>query len=131
MAAHDAARRGLMQIVVERFHGRRRRMHQHHALAQRRVPFFWQQGRSPHAGHIGCQCQRVGNDAALGIAGRRELRCLRHIFTEYQRALQGFPESGVAQHLLGACPIGCVFRIGYGEAADLPSRHGVAQPGKG
>ena len=95
------------------------------------MPVFRDERRAPLAGHVGGERQGVGNDAALGIAGGGELRGLRHILAQHQGALQGVPESGVAQSLFGAGAIGGVFRIGDGKAANLPLGQRVAQSGQG
>jgi hypothetical protein len=93
---------------------------QRHALAQRRMPAFRDEGKVAAGGDGRCQRQGIGDDAALGVAGGGELGRLGHVLAEHQFRRDRLPQAAVAQRFLGPHAVGRMLRIGDGEAGDPP-----------
>jgi hypothetical protein len=107
---------------------------EHHPLAQRRVIVGRDERVASAPLHVRCECQRIRDDPARGVAGRGELRRLRDVLAEHEMRLQGRPESVLLQRGFGGAAVRRVFGVGDGEAAhaatcDEPRQAGEAGRG--
>src|SRR5713101_6135078 len=80
--------------------------------------------------HIRRYGKRIGKDATLRRAGRRELRGLRNVLAEHELRLDGLPQALSLERLLGGTAVGGVFRIGDGKALNAPVFERRPQIGK-
>lgn len=89
-----------------------------HALQQRLVPVMRDQRECALRTYLRGQRERIGDDAAFGIAREGELCRLAHVLAENEMRSHLLPQAAMLERFFGAQAIGGMFRICNGEASD-------------
>ena len=106
-----------LEIGVEPCGDRAGPLEQHHALAQRRMVGLGNHGIGAAVGEARAEHERVGDEAADGVAGGGELRGLRDGVAEHEVRAQRVPQPALAQHRFRGAAVRRDLGVGDGEAA--------------
>src|SRR4029079_11023872 len=112
---------------MELLDDRSRLFEQHHPLTERRVIGFWNQRVLPFARQGRLLDERVRNQSADGISGRRKLRRLGNRVTEDQPGPNRVPQSVLPQSGFGRTPIRRHIRVRDRKTRDVATSQQAGQ----